>query len=99
MILRIWVMGTRSPGMAAGARVGSGLADGAGDATAGAVAAVETAGAADGWLLSRNAMMSCLVMRPPRPVPETCDRFTLCSRAILRTRGEERAWSSSSCGN
>src|SRR6266851_2119530 len=44
--------------------------------------------------------MSCLVMRPPRPVPDTCERLMLCSRAILRTSGEERAWSSSasSCG-
>src|SRR6202451_3434449 len=41
-------------------------------------------------------MMSCLVMRPPMPVPCACDRFTLCSRAIFRTRGEERACSSSS---
>ncbi len=40
--------------------------------------------------------MSCFVMRPPIPVPGTCDRFTLCSRAILRTSGEERACSSSS---
>src|SRR6476660_4842920 len=40
--------------------------------------------------------MSCLVMRPPKPEPETCARLTLFSRAILRTSGEERAWSSSS---
>jgi hypothetical protein len=44
---------------------------------------------------SMKERMSCLVMRPPRPVPETCDRFTPCSRAILRTSGEERASSSS----
>ena len=43
-----------------------------------------------------NCMMSCLVMRPPSPVPETCERLTPCSRAILRTSGEERASSSSS---
>ena len=42
-----------------------------------------------------NERMSCLVMRPPRPVPETCERLTPCSRAILRTSGEERASSSS----
>ena len=46
---------------------------------------------------SRNAVMSCLVMRPPSPVPGTCARLMLCSRAILRTSGDERAWSSSSC--
>ena len=42
-------------------------------------------------------MMSCLVMRPPSPVPEIWERLTPCSRAILRTSGEERASSSSSC--
>ena len=47
--------------------------------------------------------MSCLVMRPPRPVPLTSDKLTLFSRAILRTKGDERACSSSpasscSCG-
>ena len=42
--------------------------------------------------------MSCLVMRPPSPVPETCERLTPCSRAILRTSGEERASSSSADG-
>jgi hypothetical protein len=41
-------------------------------------------------------MMSCLVMRPPSPVPEIWERLTPCSRAILRTSGEERASSSSS---
>ena len=45
---------------------------------------------------SMNCMMSCLVMRPPSPVPETWDKLTPCSRAILRTNGEERASSSSS---
>ena len=40
--------------------------------------------------------MSCLVMRPPSPVPETWERLMPCSRAILRTSGEERASSSSS---
>ncbi len=49
----------------------------------------------DPWR-SMKAVMSCLVMRPPRPVPETCERLTPCSRAILRTRGEERASSSTS---
>src|SRR5579862_5141304 len=40
--------------------------------------------------------MSCLVMRPPRPVPTICARLIPCSRAILRTRGDERASSSPS---
>src|SRR5580658_6337373 len=93
MILRICVMGTRSPGIAAGV----GLGEGVDDEFAGALARVETAGtAAAGAGFSRNAIMSCLVMRPPIPVPDTCDRFTLCSRAILRTSGEDRACSSSS---
>src|SRR5581483_10091334 len=35
-------------------------------------------------------VMSCLVMRPEAPVPETCARSTLFSAAILRTNGEER---------
>ena len=43
-----------------------------------------------------NCMMSCLVMRPPSPVPAICERLTPCSRAILRTSGEERASSPSS---
>src|SRR6185369_9847994 len=86
MILRIWLMGTRSPGMATGAGVpASGLAEG-----------TVAAGAAGAGAPSRNAVMSCLVMRPPNPVPGTCARSMLCSRAILRTSGEERAWSSSS---
>src|SRR3984893_2862161 len=85
MILRIFVIGTRSPGMVAGGEVGRD--DGAGtetedDADAGALAV---------WGFSRNDMMSCFVIRPPMPVPETCERFMSCSRAILRTNGEERA--------
>src|SRR5439155_16333823 len=33
----------------------------------------------------------------PSPLPDTWERLTLCSRAILRTSGDERACSSSSC--
>src|SRR5579863_6974359 len=96
MILRICVIGTTSPGNAAAAGA-VGLGEGADDEIAGALARAETAGApAAGAGFSRNAIMSCLVMRPPIPVPGTCDRFTLCSRAILRTSGEDRACSSSS---
>src|ERR1700688_10032 len=93
MILRMLVMGTRSPGQAAG--------DGEAAAREGADGAVDWDTGADGALgdaggRSMKAMMSCLVIRPPSPVPETCERFTLCSRAILRTSGEERASSSPS---
>jgi hypothetical protein len=45
-----------------------------------------------------KAMMSCFVMRPPSPEPVICERLMPCSRAILRTSGEERASSSSSAG-
>ena len=38
--------------------------------------------------------MSFLLIRPPSPVPFTLERSTLCSRAILRTSGEERSFSS-----
>ena len=85
MILRICVIGTRSPGI---------VAAGAGDRGDGVGGEAED-GAATGALavcgFSKNAMMSCFVMRPPMPVPGTCDRFMSCSRAILRTKGEERA--------
>ena len=47
---------------------------------------------------STKSRMSCLVTRPPVPVPLTLARSTLCSRASLRTSGEERtSESSSSC--
>jgi len=39
---------------------------------------------------AREAMMSCLVIRP-RVRCGNCERLTPCSRAILRTSGEERA--------
>ena len=90
MILRIWVMGTRSPGIEAGA-------DGPASGFAGGGRCAGIDEAARRLLRSRNAVMSCLVMRPPSPVPGTWARLILFSRAILRTRGDERAWSSSSC--
>ncbi len=94
MILRICVMGTMP---AQGMPGAVGLGEGADDEIAGALARAETAGDPPaGAGFSRKAIMSCFVMRPPIPVPGTCDRFTLCSRAILRTSGEERACSSSS---
>src|SRR5882672_10796844 len=94
MILRIFVIGTRSPGIEAGVAGFAAGAEGAGFDGAGA----DDAGAAavGFWLLSRKSRMSCLVIRPPKPLPETCDKFTLCSRAILRTSGDDRACSSSS---
>src|SRR3954469_1430532 len=94
MILRMFVIGTRSPGIGAGAAGLAAGAEGAGFDGAGA----EDAGAAVAGLdpLSMKSKISCLVIRPPNPLPETCARFTLCSRAILRTSGEDRACSSSS---
>ncbi len=40
--------------------------------------------------------MSSLVTRPPKPVPATCSKFTPCSRAMLRTNGDERTFDFSS---
>jgi len=104
MMRRMLVRGTRSPGIAVVA------GRGAGGAGAGADVIVEGWASPPGkdgcWtgetpvtpeFESMKANMSCFVMRPPRPVPSTCERLTLCSRAILRTRGDERACSSSSC--
>src|ERR1019366_2711805 len=82
MILRIWDMGTRSPGITAGAGAEAGR--GAGAATGAAVRR------------STKSRTSCLVTRPPVPVPLTFARSTLCSRASLRTSGEERTSESSS---
>ena len=39
---------------------------------------------------SMAARISCLLMRPPAPVPGICDRSTLFSRAMRRTSGELR---------
>src|SRR3981081_434619 len=91
IILRMFVMGTRSPGYGAGAGTGRG-----GAAAAAGGWDEEGAGllGADDWR-SMKDMMSCFEMRPPRPVPEIWDRLMPCSRAILRTSGEERASSSS----
>src|ERR1035438_1327285 len=56
-------------------------------ATEGAAAGVAGAGAA-GAPCARQASTSCLVMRPPAPVPLTRLRSILFSRAIFRTSGE-----------
>src|SRR5277367_3417276 len=103
IILRMLVMGTRSPGNAAGAGGAAGRAAAAGGAAGETLeVAVEVDALLTGALdcPSMNERMSCFVMRPPSPVPETWERFTPCSRAILRTRGDERASSSASdsCG-
>src|ERR1700722_15600158 len=106
MILRMFVMGTRSPGYGAGVaagRVAAGGSAGAGEGGAslrsvgGTNASVPARAGRDPWR-SMKALVSCLVMRPPRPEPEICERLMPCSRAILRTSGEERASSSSSAG-
>src|SRR5579862_1802637 len=83
MILRICDIGTRSPGTELGATVGAG---------AGRVAG---AGGAD-ERRSTKSRTSCFVTRPPVPVPLNLARSTLCSRASLRTSGEERTSESSS---
>src|SRR3989442_7969432 len=78
MILRIWVMGTRSPGMEAEAGV-TGLADftaGVGAADAGGAAGVAS-------LRSRDAVMSCLLIRPPRPEPVACANLIVYLQAFL----------------
>src|ERR1019366_5338642 len=46
------------------------------------------AGAAGPGCAAVYASTSCLVIRPPAPVPFTCARSRLSSRAILRTKGE-----------
>src|SRR5271165_3973509 len=76
---------------------GSGIAEAGAEAT-GAGAAAGTAVAAlyvlAAWELP-NASTSCLVIRPPAPVPFTFARSMLYSRAILRTSGDSGPRSSS----
>src|ERR1035438_9590324 len=86
MIFRICDMGTRSPGMEGG---GTAAGRVAGDGVAG-----EAAGAA-AEPRSTKSRTSCFVTRPPVPVPLIFARSTLCSRASLRTSGEERMSDSS----
>src|SRR5580658_5463613 len=101
MIERIRVSGTSSsPGVtteAAGA-AGALLAAGAGAATVGAatVGAAAAGGAGAGLAaagvppLAKKPRMSSLVIRPAEPVPGTCRKSSLFSRAMRRTNGEER---------
>src|SRR5215475_7398193 len=79
-ILLIGSMVTRSPA----ANAGVGVVGGAAGATAGA-------GAGAPLRCSMKLRMSSLVTRPPRPVPGISSRLTPCSRAMLRTRGDDRA--------
>ena len=67
IILRIFVTGTRSPGYGAGDEGAGGRASAEAEAVEFA-AEPEVAGA-DDWR-SMKDVMSCLVMRPPSPVPE-----------------------------
>ena len=89
MIERMRVSGTSSPGAGVTAGAAAGLAVAAG-------AAVETGAGAGAPPFSMYARMSSFVTRPPAPVPCTALRLMLCSRAILRTSGEERTCSASS---
>src|SRR5713226_5990826 len=68
IILRIFIMGTRSPGYGAGAEGAAGRASAEAEAVELAAAEPEVAGADD--RRSMKDVMSCLVMRPPSPVPE-----------------------------
>src|SRR5262245_36238130 len=80
-------------------------ADGAG-ARAGAAAVVAAAGRiAGGMRLSRAIgsiftarITSSLVTRPPLPLPGTLARSTPCSRASLRTAGEDGPASAGAAG-
>src|ERR1700674_376481 len=67
IILRIFVMGTRSPGYGAGAEGAEGRTSAEAEAVELAAAEPEVAGGG-GWG-SMKDVMSCLLMRPPSPVP------------------------------
>src|ERR1700740_1470771 len=96
MILRICDMGTKSPGTADGdAGAWRGL-----EAATGALwtdARTDALGAGAAERCSTKSRTSCLVTRPPVPLPLTLARSTLCSRASLRTSGDERT--SESCSS
>src|SRR6266513_3031569 len=100
ILMRIWLIGSMrvlagpaggigAPGP--GAAAGVGAAGAVGSAAAGVVGGA--GGGPDGFAAAagccaRWASRSCLVMRPPAPVPDTRVRSILFSRAILRTSGE-----------
>ena len=88
IFLRMVDIGTRSPGItiAGAGTVGTGWR-----ATAAAGRPPADAAAGDpAGCSSTKRRMSSLVMRPPRPLPETCARSTLWSRAMRRTSGDDR---------
>ncbi len=93
MPLRIWVIGTRTSSAPAGnvipALVEAAVA-GADLAALGA-AAVAMAGAVPVRWASTTAMTSSRVIRPPPPVPLTCEGSRPCSRSSRRTAGVMRA--------
>src|SRR5271157_5912807 len=76
----------------AAAAPGCAPADGAGGgmgraAAVGAVAEAPAGAAPDDAAIA--ASISCLVMRPPAPLPSRVERSTPCSFAMRRTNGEE----------
>src|SRR5579884_1129070 len=94
---RMLLMGSVRVLAASGKGMAGGGAEGACGAGAGGACGVGAA-----YVLAAcedmYASTSCLVMRPPAPVPLTCERSMLYSRAILRTSGESGPRSSSACG-
>ena len=99
IFLRMALMGTTSPGRTAAAGAMTAGAGMAGAAAARVGAGGSPAAGAPAPCFSRKLMMSCLEMRPPRPVPGTCARLMLFSLAMRRTSGEERTRPPSSPGN
>src|SRR5581483_6565882 len=89
MSLRMCETGTtssRGPATAAGCGAGAAAGCGAGAAAGGGAAG--GGGAAAALRSATYARTSPLVMRPPVPVPTTCDRSTPCSSASRRTSGD-----------
>src|SRR5467141_57982 len=76
MILRMLVMGTRSPGYGAGAGGAAVRGGAAEDAGAWGEGVAGPLGADD--CRSMKDMMSCFEMRPPSPVPEIWERLMPC---------------------
>src|ERR671934_168252 len=81
--------GSGGAGGASGDGGGAGASAGAGSGSGGGGGACAAAGSPD----STKAMMSLLVTRPPRPVPDTCETSTPCSEAIRATTGETNVFS------
>src|SRR5574340_949683 len=97
VLRRIGVIGTtsrRDPAAAVGGDAGGRGRAGGGGCGAGAGTGDGEPGGSIG--LSMRPRMSCLVTRPPMPVPAIWLMSTWCSAAIRRTTGEERARRNSS---